>query len=34
MRSVTNYFLVNLAVADMSMAIFNCIPGFVFMLDR
>ena len=34
MRSVTNYFLVNLAVADMGMAMFNCIPGLVFMLDR
>ena len=34
MRSVTNYFLVNLAVADMGMAMFNCIPSFIFMLDR
>ena len=27
MWSLTNYFLVNLAVADLGMAVFNCIPG-------
>ena len=26
MWSVTNYFLVNLAVADLGMAVLNCIP--------
>ena len=34
MRNVTNYFLVNLAVADLGMATLNCIPGFIFMRDR
>ena len=29
MWSLTNYFLVNLAVADLGMAVFNCIPGLV-----
>ena len=29
MWSLTNYFLVNLAVADLGMAVFNCIPGSV-----
>ena len=27
MWSITNYFLVNLAIADLGMAMFNCIPG-------
>ena len=27
MWSLTNYFLVNLAIADLGMAVFNCIPG-------
>ena len=34
MRNVTNYFLVNLAVADLGMATLNCIPSFIFMRDR
>ena len=29
MWSLTNYFLVNLAIADLGMAVFNCIPGWV-----
>lgn len=34
MWSVTNYFLVNLTIADLMMSIFNCIPSFIFMRDR
>merc|ERR1719507_2633113 len=34
MRNVTNYFLVNLAVADLGMATLNCIPSFISMRDR
>ena len=34
MRSVTNYFLVNLALADIGMATLNCIPNFIYMRDR
>jgi len=33
MRSVTNYFLVNLALADIGMATLNCIPNFIYMRD-
>lgn len=32
MRTVTNYFLLNLTIADLSTAIFNAIFNFVFML--
>ena len=34
MWSVTNYFLVNLALADVLMATFNCIFSFIYMRDR
>ena len=34
MRSRTNSFLVNLSIADLGMAIFNCAPSFIFMRDR
>ena len=34
MWSLTNYFLVNLALADLGMATLNCIPSFIFMRDR
>ena len=34
MWSLTNYFLVNLAIADLGMATLNCIPSFIFMRDR
>ncbi|PSN41562.1 hypothetical protein C0J52_17355 [Blattella germanica] len=34
MRTVTNYFLVNLSVADLFMSTFNCIFNFVYMLNR
>ena len=34
MWSVTNYFLLNLAVADILMATFNCIFSFIYMRDR
>ena len=34
MWSVTNYFLVNLTIADLLMATLNCIPSFIFMRDR
>ncbi|XP_014241538.1 tachykinin-like peptides receptor 86C isoform X2 [Cimex lectularius] len=33
MRTVTNYFLVNLSVSDLLMSLFNCIFNFTFMLD-
>ncbi|XP_068234188.1 tachykinin-like peptides receptor 86C [Palaemon carinicauda] len=32
MRTTTNYFLVNLSVADLFMTLFNCVFNFVFML--
>ncbi|RWS27730.1 tachykinin-like peptides receptor 86C [Leptotrombidium deliense] len=32
MRSVTNFFLLNLTIADLMMATFNAIFNFVFML--
>jgi tachykinin-like receptor len=34
MRTITNYFLVNLSVADLFMAVFNCVFNFVYMLNR
>ncbi|CAB3368305.1 Hypothetical predicted protein [Cloeon dipterum] len=33
MRSVTNYFLVNLSVSDLLMALLNCIFNFIYMID-
>ena len=33
MRTVTNYFLLNLTIADLSTAVFNAIFNFVFMLN-
>ncbi|XP_013794541.1 tachykinin-like peptides receptor 86C [Limulus polyphemus] len=32
MRTVTNYFLLNLSLSDLMMATFNCIFNFIFML--
>ena len=34
MWSITNYFLLNLTVADLLMATINCFPSFLFMRDR
>ena len=34
MWSVTNYFLLNLTLADILMATFNCIFSFIYMRDR
>ena len=34
MRSPTNSFLVNLSIADIGMAVLNCLPGFLFMRDN
>ncbi|KAK6629631.1 Tachykinin-like peptides receptor 86C [Polyplax serrata] len=33
MRTVTNYFLVNLSVSDLLMSVLNCICNFIFMLN-
>ncbi|XP_046643009.1 neuromedin-K receptor-like isoform X2 [Daphnia pulicaria] len=33
MKTVTNYFLVNLSLADLTMSLFNCIFNFTFMLN-
>jgi tachykinin receptor 3 len=33
MRSVTNYFLVNLSVSDLLMALLNCFFNFIYMVD-
>jgi tachykinin-like receptor len=33
MRTVTNYFLVNLSVSDLLMSLLNCIFNFIFMLN-
>ncbi|KAF6213654.1 hypothetical protein GE061_011376 [Apolygus lucorum] len=33
MRTVTNYFLVNLSISDLLMSLLNCIFNFTFMLD-
>ena len=32
MRSVTNYFIVNLSIADIMNATFNVIPNFTYMV--
>ena len=34
MWSVTNYFLLNLTLADILMATLNCIFSFIYMRDR
>ncbi|KAK9506812.1 hypothetical protein O3M35_008678 [Rhynocoris fuscipes] len=34
MRTVTNYFLVNLSFSDLMMSIFNCIFNFVYMINN
>lgn len=33
MRTVTNYFLLNLSVSDLLMAVLNCVFNFIFMID-
>jgi hypothetical protein len=33
MWNIPNYFLANLALADLGMAVLNCIPSFLFMRD-
>ena len=34
MQNVTNYFLVNLSLADLIMSIFNTVFNFIFMKNR
>jgi hypothetical protein len=34
MRNIPNYFLANLALADLGMALFNCFPSFLFLKDQ
>lgn len=33
MRTITNYFLVNLSVADLMMSLLNCAFNFIFLLN-
>lgn len=33
MRTVTNYFLLNLSISDLLMAVLNCVFNFIFMID-
>ncbi|XP_017758550.1 PREDICTED: tachykinin-like peptides receptor 86C [Eufriesea mexicana] len=33
MRTVTNYFLVNLSMADLMMSLLNCVFNFIFLLN-
>ncbi|CRK88961.1 CLUMA_CG002658, isoform A, partial [Clunio marinus] len=33
MRTITNYFLLNLSIADLLMASLNCVFNFIFMID-
>ena len=33
MRTVTNYFLLNLSISDLLMASLNCVFNFIFMID-
>ncbi|KAL1459736.1 hypothetical protein WDU94_011691 [Cyamophila willieti] len=34
MRTVTNYFLVNLSVADVMLSVFNCVFNFIYMIHE
>lgn len=34
MRTVTNYYLLNLSVADLLMASLNCVFNFIFLLNN